>query len=58
VAILSESMTANHGGRLTAVAIDDIETPAVLALIWTRRPSPALRELLVHSRDAFRTGRT
>jgi DNA-binding transcriptional LysR family regulator len=58
IAILSESMTANHEGRLTAVAIDDIQTPAVLALIWTRTPSPALRALLVHSRDAFRTGRT
>lgn len=35
VAILSESMTANHHGRLTAVTINDLDTPAVLALIWT-----------------------
>jgi DNA-binding transcriptional LysR family regulator len=58
IAILSKSMTERHDGRLAAVAVDDIETPAVLALIWARTPSPALRELLVHSRDAFRTGRT
>jgi DNA-binding transcriptional LysR family regulator len=58
VAILSASMTARHAGRLTAVAIDDIETPAVLALIWARTPSPALRELLTHSRIAFRSERT
>jgi hypothetical protein len=25
----------------------------VLALVWTRTSSPALRELLVHSRQAF-----
>jgi DNA-binding transcriptional LysR family regulator len=58
IAILSRSMTDRHDGRLAAVAIEDIETPAVLALIWTRTPSPALRELLVHCRDAFGTGRT
>jgi hypothetical protein len=38
---------------LKALAIDDIETPAVLALIWTTTHSPALRELLLHSRQAF-----
>jgi len=53
IAILSESMAASHHGRLTALAIDDIETPAVLALIWTATKSPALRELLLHCRRAF-----
>jgi DNA-binding transcriptional LysR family regulator len=53
IAILSESMAASHHGRLKALAIDDIETPAVLALIWTTTKSPALRELLLHSRRAF-----
>jgi len=56
VAILSASMTARHHGRLTAVAIEDIETPAVLALIWAGTQSPALRELLRHCRDAFSSG--
>jgi len=53
VAILSESMAAKYDGRLAALAIDDIETPAVLALIWTTTKSPALQELLSHSRAAF-----
>ena len=50
IAILSESMAASHGGRLKALVIDDIQTPAVLALIWTATSSPALRGLLHHSR--------
>jgi DNA-binding transcriptional LysR family regulator len=53
IAILSESMAATYGDRLKAVAIDDVATPAVLALIWAPTPSPALRELLRHSREAF-----
>lgn len=53
VAILSESMAANHKDRLRALTVDDIETPAMLALIWTRTPNPALRELVQHSRHAF-----
>jgi len=53
VAILSESMAVNYDGRLTALAIDDIETPAVLALIWTKTKSPALQELLGLSRAVF-----
>lgn len=53
IAILTESMAANHEGRLHALAVDDIQTPAGLALIWTTTKSPALRELLLHSRQAF-----
>jgi DNA-binding transcriptional LysR family regulator len=53
IAILSESMAASHNGRLKALALDDIETPAVLALIWATTTSPALREFLLHSRRAF-----
>lgn len=53
IAILSQSMAANHNPRLTALTIDDIKTPAVLALIWTTTRSPALRELLTHAHDAF-----
>jgi DNA-binding transcriptional LysR family regulator len=53
VAILSESMAAHYHGRLTALTIDDVETPALLALIWKSPPGPAVRELLVHSRRAF-----
>jgi len=53
VGILSESMTAKYDGRLKALPIEDIETPATLALIWKPTHSPALRELLVHTRAAF-----
>lgn len=55
VAILSESMAARYRDRLTALPIDDIETPALLALIWKSTHSPAVRELLVHGRQAFGT---
>ena len=53
IAILSQSMVANHDQRLTALVLDDITTPALLALIWRTTTNPALRELLKHSRQAF-----
>lgn len=53
VAILSNSMAANYGDRLIARTIDDVETSALLALIWKSTRGPALRALLVHSRHAF-----
>jgi DNA-binding transcriptional LysR family regulator len=53
VAIVSESMSTNHDGPLHAVTVNDIDTPAALALIWTTTTSPALQELLRHSHDAF-----
>jgi DNA-binding transcriptional LysR family regulator len=53
VAILSDSMAARYRDRLTALTIDDVETPVLLALVWRSTHSPALRELLAHSRAAF-----
>jgi DNA-binding transcriptional LysR family regulator len=53
VAVLSDSMAASHRDRLTARTVDDVETPALLALIWKSTHSPAVRELLVHSRRTF-----
>ena len=53
VAILSSSMAAHYRDRLTACTIDDVETPARLALVWRTAQNPAVRELLVHSRQAF-----
>ncbi|MFC8226835.1 LysR family transcriptional regulator [Streptomyces sp. NPDC057287] len=53
VAVLSASMSAAYGDRLTARLIEDVETPALLALVWRSTNNPALRELLVHSRKAF-----
>ena len=52
VAVLSESMVADDG-QLRALVIDDVETPAILALIWRKTKSPALREFLLHARPAF-----
>jgi DNA-binding transcriptional LysR family regulator len=53
VAILSQSMVAHYTGRLSALTVWDIQTPAVLALVWPRTTSPALRELVHHARQAF-----
>ncbi|WP_333760951.1 LysR family transcriptional regulator [Streptomyces sp. IBSBF 2390] len=53
VAVLTDSMAASHRDRLTVRTIDDVDTPAVLALIWKNTHNPGMRELLVHSRQAF-----
>ncbi|WP_079079275.1 LysR family transcriptional regulator [Streptomyces sp. DSM 15324] len=53
VAVLSDSMAASYRDRLTARTIEDVDTPALLALIWKNTHSPGMRELLVHSRRAF-----
>lgn len=52
-AILSESMVAKDDRRLRVHVIEDVELPAVLALIWPATQSPALRKLVFHSRAAF-----
>ena len=53
IGILSESMTGTDGDRLTAMVIDDIRIPAVLAVIWSPVAAPALRELITRCRAAF-----
>jgi DNA-binding transcriptional LysR family regulator len=53
VAVLSDSMAENYRDRLTARTIDDVDVPALLALVWRSAHNPAVRELLVHSRRAF-----
>ena len=53
VGILSESMAGADLAGPVAVVIDDIRTPAVLAVIWARTTSPALRELIARCRAAF-----
>ncbi|MGW0719253.1 LysR family transcriptional regulator [Streptomyces sp. NPDC002778] len=53
VAVLSNSMAESYRDRLTARTIDDVEVPALLALVWRSAHNPAVRELLVHSRRAF-----
>ncbi|MFG3492741.1 LysR family transcriptional regulator [Streptomyces sp. NPDC047972] len=53
IAVLSESMAASYRDRLVAVPLDDVDTPALLALVWKDRPDPALRALLTHCRRSF-----
>jgi len=53
VAVVTESMAADHPGRLSAITLDDIDTPAILALVWNDQESPALRELIHHSRQSL-----
>ncbi|MEU7566168.1 LysR family transcriptional regulator [Streptomyces fradiae] len=53
VAVLSESMAAGYGDRLTARVIEDARDPALLALVWKDAPAPAVRAFLAHSRRAF-----
>ncbi|MBQ0825454.1 LysR family transcriptional regulator [Streptomyces tagetis] len=52
VAVLSASMVV-PGEGLRSVPITDADVPAVLALVATRTPSPAQRQLLRHCRRAF-----
>lgn len=53
VAILSETIAAAQRERLRAHVIEDIESPALLALIWKPAPGPALGEFLRHCRSTF-----
>ncbi|MCQ0024102.1 LysR family transcriptional regulator [Streptomyces somaliensis DSM 40738] len=54
VAVLSESMAAHHGDRLTARTVEDAREPALLALVWRNTRDPAVRAFLAHGREAFR----
>ncbi|WEH36494.1 LysR substrate-binding domain-containing protein [Streptomyces sp. AM 4-1-1] len=53
VAVLSESMAVSHRDRLVARTVEDVEAPALLALIWKSAHNPSVRELLVRTRKAF-----
>jgi DNA-binding transcriptional LysR family regulator len=52
VAVLSESMAAAYPD-LTAIPIEDIGIPALLALVWQDRSSPALAAFLRRCQAAF-----
>ncbi|MEU6683524.1 LysR substrate-binding domain-containing protein [Streptomyces sp. NPDC046832] len=53
VGVLSESMAARHRDRLVVHTVDDVETPALLALVWRKGRSPAVRALLTQCGRAF-----
>jgi DNA-binding transcriptional LysR family regulator len=52
-AIFSATMAANYGDRLTAVPVAGVDRPSLLALVWSRSPSLALREFLRFTGEAF-----
>jgi DNA-binding transcriptional LysR family regulator len=53
IGVLSTSMATHYQDRIHIVEIDGIDIPAVLALIWNPNTSPALDELIRHTRAAF-----
>ena len=55
IAILTESMAANHADQLKALPLRDSTTLAVLAFIWATTDTPAVRELLRHTRQILAT---
>jgi hypothetical protein len=57
VGILSKSVAARHHDRVTALVIDDVTTPVLLALIWNPTPNPKLREMIRHGQAAFSQSR-
>jgi DNA-binding transcriptional LysR family regulator len=56
VAVLSESMASGHQDRLVVRTVDDLATPALLALVWRGGRSPAVRELLARCEEEFGVG--
>ncbi len=53
IAILSQSMATIYADRLKSITLSDVETPAMLALVWAENKNPALRELVRQSLLAF-----
>ncbi|AWE48642.1 LysR family transcriptional regulator [Streptomyces nigra] len=53
VAVLSASMAEGLDDVLVARTLADVETPALLALVWRPVHGPAVREFLTHARRAF-----
>jgi DNA-binding transcriptional LysR family regulator len=50
-AILSQTMAAAFAGRLHAQVIEDVDTPALLSLIWKPSPSPAAEAFIRRCHD-------
>lgn len=56
IGVLSASMTAAHRDHLSAVPLTGIALPALLAVVWSPSPSPALRVFIPQVREAFERG--
>ncbi|GAA3048941.1 LysR substrate-binding domain-containing protein [Streptomyces roseofulvus] len=53
VAVLSASMAAAHADRLAVLPLDDVDVPALLALVWRPARHPAVHAFLTHARRSF-----
>lgn len=51
--ILSRSMARAYAGRLRLLDVVGVDVPAELAVVWSRRPGPGVRELATAVRTAF-----
>jgi len=53
IGILSESMADRYRDRLVTKVIGDVDTPALLALVWRPAPGPAVGAFLTYARRTF-----
>ncbi|HEY9264513.1 MAG TPA: LysR family transcriptional regulator, partial [Mycobacterium sp.] len=53
IGVLSASMTVAHRGPLSAVPLTGTPLPALLAVVWSPVPSPALRTFIPRLREAL-----
>ncbi|MDT5200327.1 MAG: hypothetical protein QOH34_1849 [Mycobacterium sp.] len=53
IGVLSASMTIAYHDRLSAIPLTGIPLPALLAVVWSPSPSPALRAFIPRLREAF-----
>jgi DNA-binding transcriptional LysR family regulator len=53
IGVLSASMTTAYQDRLSAIPLTGTPLPALLAVVWSPSPSPALRAFIPRLREAF-----
>jgi DNA-binding transcriptional LysR family regulator len=53
IGVLSASMTTAYQDRLSAIPLIGTPLPALLAVVWSPSPSPALRGFIPRLREAF-----
>lgn len=53
IGVLSQSMAADYADRLSVVALRGNPVPAVLAVVWSATPSPAVRAFVPRLAAAF-----
>jgi DNA-binding transcriptional LysR family regulator len=53
IGVLSSSMTTDYRDRLSTMPITGTPLPALLAMVWSPSPNPALRVFIPRLREAF-----